>query len=89
VTGALALDEERVVLAFLHQTMTSLVSACQRLLPLGQTAATRILWDLKLAIVDTTARSAAVSAARASAFMPLLDWGAMEHPSLITRLFIS
>ena len=87
--GALALDEERVVLAFLHQTMTSLVSACQRLLPLGQTAATRILWDLKPAIIDATVRSAAVSTAQASCFMPLLDWGAMEHPSLTTRLFIS
>ena len=92
VAGALGLDEERAVLAFLHQTLASLVSACQRLLPLGQTAATRILWDLKPAVIDAAARSVGANkqnVADVSCFMPLLDWGAMEHPSLTTRLFIS
>jgi urease accessory protein len=41
--AALAFEEDRPVLAYLHQSMASLVSACQRLLPLGQTAATKIL----------------------------------------------
>lgn len=92
LAGALGLDEERAVLAFLHQTVASLVSACQRLLPLGQTAATRILWDLKTAVIDAAARSAGANkqnVADVSCFMPLLDWGAMEHPSLTTRIFIS
>ncbi len=88
-SGVLGFDEDRAVLAFLHSCAASLVSACQRLLPLGQNAATRILWELKPAIVETTRRSAACSADDAACFMPMLEWGAMEHPALSTRLFIS
>jgi urease accessory protein len=87
--GALGIDENRAVLAYLHQSMACLVSACQRLLPLGQTEATRILWRLKPAIIETAARSATCQIDDAFCFMPLLDWGAMEHPALSTRLFVS
>ena len=90
-SGALGFPEDRAILAFLHQSATSLVSACQRLLPLGQSQATRILWELKPAIIEAAARSATASANLNSVccFTPLLDWGAMEHPALATRLFIS
>lgn len=81
--------EDRVALVYLHQSVTSLVSACQRLLPLGQTEAARILWNLKPAIIAAARRSAAFAIDDACCFMPLLDWGAMEHPALSTRLFIS
>jgi urease accessory protein len=87
--GVLGFEEDRVVLAFLHSFAASLVSACQRLLPLGQNAATRILWELKPTIVETMRRSMGCSVEDAFCFMPLLDWGAMEHPALATRLFIS
>ena len=87
--GVLGFEEERAILAFLHSCAASLVSACQRLLPLGQNAAMRILWELKPVIVETMKRSAGCSVDDASCFMPLLDWGAMEHPALATRLFIS
>jgi urease accessory protein len=88
-SGALGFSEDRVVLAYLHQSTANLVSACQRLLPLGQTDATRILWNLKLVMIDTAARSAAGDPESVSCFTPLLDWGAMEHPALSTRLFVS
>ena len=87
--GVLGFPEDRTVLAYLHQCVASLVSACQRLLPLGQSAATRILWDLKTTMIETAARSGACALDDACCFMPLLDWGAMEHPALTTRLFIS
>jgi urease accessory protein len=85
----LGFAEDRVVLVYLHQSVASLVSACQRLLPLGQSEAARILWNLKPAIVASANRSAKTTLEDASCFMPLLDWGAMEHPALTTRLFIS
>jgi urease accessory protein len=88
-SGALGFAEDRAVLAYVHQSMASLVSACQRLLPLGQSQATRILWELKPAILEAAARSATTSLDSVCCFMPLLDWGAMEHPALATRLFIS
>ena len=87
--GALEFGEESVVVAYLHQSVASLVSACQRLLPLGQTEATRILWNLKPTMIETVDRSLAAHLDDVCCFNPLLDWGAMEHPALGTRLFIS
>jgi urease accessory protein len=89
VGGAFQFDEDSVVLAYLHQFVASAVSAFQRLLPLGQTQATRILWSLKPAMMEAASRSAGCSLDNLSSFTPLLDWGAMEHPALSTRLFIS
>jgi urease accessory protein len=87
--GALQIEADRCVLAFLHQSVAGLLSACQRLLPLGQTEATRILWNLKLALAEAATRSAALTTESVASFTPLLDFAAMEHPALSTRLFIS
>lgn len=89
VAGLLGFDEHRTVLTFLHQTVACMVSGCQRLLPLGQTEAARILWKLKPLIVETADRSLEFGTGDVCSFMPLLDWGAMEHPALSTRLFVS
>jgi urease accessory protein len=85
----LGFAEDRVALIYLHQSGASLLSSCQRLLPLGQSEAARILWSLKPAIIAAANRSVVTALEDASCFMPLLDWGAMEHPALSTRLFIS
>ena len=87
--GALGFAEEPAILAFLHQWAACLISACQRLLPLGQNAATRILWDLKPAIVQAAEQSSGKRLDSVNCAMPLPDWGSMEHPALPTRLFIS
>lgn len=89
VSAVLGFDENRATLAYLHQMAANLISACQRLLPIGQNEATRILWNLKPAIVEASAFSATCTLQSVTCFMPLLDWGAMEHPALRTRLFIS
>lgn len=81
--GALGIPEHAVVLAYLNQAVASLVSACQRLMPLGQSAAARILWNLKPAIVQAS-RSEEVSC-----FSPFLELASMRHGWLETRLFIS
>jgi len=89
--AALGIDEEATLLAYLHQTLTNLVSACQRLLPLGQNQATRMLWELKppLAALVTQAAAQSFDVNEAACFAPLLEIGSMRHPSLATRLFIS
>lgn len=89
VCGVLEISADRAALAYLHQSIANLVSACQRLLPLGQTAAAQILWDLKPAMLETAQSSAMCGVDEVASFMPLLDWGAMEHPAISTRLFIS
>lgn len=89
--GALAFGEQTTVLAYLHQSLAGLVSACQRLLPLGQTQAGRILWNLKPALAEI----ADLGCGRepdgndTTCFTPLVDLAAMRHPTLATRLFIS
>jgi urease accessory protein len=87
--GVLQIEQARAVLAYLHQSVASLLSVCQRLLPLGQTEATRILWNLKPAIAEAASCGAALTIETVACFTPLLDCAAMEHPALTTRLFIS
>jgi len=88
VGGVLGLDEAATVEAYLHQTFTGLVSACQRLMPLGQTRAQQILWGLKSSILAAVI-SDAESYEEVCCFAPLLDLGSMRHTTLTTRLFIS
>ncbi len=89
--GALGLDEDAVVLAYLQQALTGLVSACQRLLPLGQSRASQILWRLKAPLIAAAEQSRATSLADdgCSFFAPLVEIASMRHPTLPTRLFIS
>jgi urease accessory protein len=89
VSGALQFDEDRSVCAYLHQSVAGLISACQRLMPLGQTRAQRILWDLKPRIIEAARSSTEFTIHDVPCFLPQLDWGAMEHAELFTRLFIS
>jgi len=88
--GLLQIDETDVVLAYLLQSLTGLVSACQRLLPLGQSRASQILWHLHSAVLAAVERSkAAVADDEIACFTALVDLGSMLHPALTTRLFIS
>ncbi len=81
--AAFAIDEDAAVLAYLQQSVTGLVSACQRLMPLGQVAAQSIVWNLKPAIEQ------AAAAKELSCFTPLPEIASMRHSRLETRLFIS
>jgi urease accessory protein len=89
--GALQLEETLVVSAYLQQSLAGLVSACQRLLPLGQSQASRILWRLKptLLTVAEQSKNTIMNNDALALFTPLLDVGSMRHPNLTTRLFIS
>ena len=88
VGGALGLGGDVTVGAYLHQTLGGLVSACQRLMPLGQTRAQQILWDLKPSII-TAASCGSEGYDEVNCFAPMLDLGSMRHTTLTTRLFIS
>lgn len=81
-------DEQTTALAYLQQALAGLVSACQRLLPLGQSQAGCILWKLKPTLLAAV-RASARGIDEATCFTPLPDIGALRHPALATRLFIS
>jgi urease accessory protein len=85
--AALSIPEDAAVLAYLQQSITGLISACQRLMPLGQIAAAKILWNLKPAMVVASQR--AIAQERISCFNPLPELASMRHSSIETRLFIS
>jgi urease accessory protein len=90
VGGLLGVDVTTTVLAYLQQTLLGLISASQRLLPLGQSQASQLAWRLKpvLLIVAQQGEDAILDDDVAS-FTPLVDIGSMRHPTLKTRLFIS
>jgi urease accessory protein len=81
-----AIPEEWMVPAYLQQSIMGLVSACQRLMPLGQVAASRIIWNLRPAISRAVALSETLEV---PCFTPLPELGSMRHSSVETRLFIS
>jgi urease accessory protein len=80
--GFAGVDERSTVLGWLHQSVAALVSAAQRLAPLGQTRASGILWSLKPLMAE-------IAEGGADCFMPLPEVAAMRHSKLPTRLFIS
>jgi urease accessory protein len=94
----LGLNEDETALALLRQNVAGLVSACQRLMPLGQGRAGRLLWQLQDAIISAAYTPAALSQVALSPvntpeppcfFTALLDVGSMRHPQRNVRLFIS
>lgn len=87
--GALGFDADETVAAFLQQSVTSIISVCQRLLRLGQLEAAQMNWDLKPCIAETTAKSSKLAIDEVCSFAHLPELGSMRHPMLPTRLFVS
>jgi urease accessory protein len=87
--GVFGIDGATAAAAYLQQSMTALVSACQRLLPLGQTQAHQILWNLKPAILRAVEAGSRSHPSHMSCFTPLLDVASARHANLYTRLFMS
>ncbi len=89
--GILKVDEVVATLAYLQQSLIGLVSACQRLLPLGQSQASQIIWQLKPTLLTVAGHSKEVAANmdEMSICTPLVEVGSMRHPYLTTRLFMS
>ncbi len=77
--------EQNAIAGWLHQSVAAMISAMQRLAPLGQSRASRILWSLK----PLMAAIADPPESEPDCFSPLPEIAAMRHPSLSTRLFIS
>jgi urease accessory protein len=89
VCGVLGICEDWAALAYLQQTVTALVSACQRLMPLGQTAAARLIRNARPRLEHIAAAGARLGPDDAGAFSAALEVAGMRHPWLPVRLFIS
>jgi len=86
--GALGIEADDCIAAFLHQNVLSTISAAQRLMALGQRDANRIAWKLKPVILEAVRRSR-IAPEETYCFAHLPELGSMRHPNLFTRLFIS
>jgi urease accessory protein len=80
---------DEVAAAYLHQSLSGLIFACQRLMPLGQSGAATLLWQLKPVILETVAGARETPVEAVCLSQPLLDVASSRHPGLGTRLFIS
>ncbi len=89
VGGALGIPRAACAAAFLHQSLYGAVSACQRLLPFGQSSAAALLWELKPRILSVVADTAGREPDDLWNPQPMLEMASMRHPRLSTRLFIS
>ena len=91
VGGLLGVEETAVVLAYLQQSLQSLIFTFQRLLPLGQSQASAITWRLKPALLAVADQSKvlALHPEDIAVLTPLPDLASMRHPTLETRLFVS
>ena len=89
VCAVLGIDRQTSATCYLHQSLAGLISAAQRLLPLGQNRASVLLWEVKPPIILTVERSLRLSLEEVSCFLPALDLASMNHPYLATRLFVS
>jgi urease accessory protein len=87
--AALQLPGKIAAAAFLHQSVSGAISACQRLLPVGQTTAMRLLWSLKPGMLEAVEAAAITPIDELSNMQPMLEVASMRHPHLSTRLFIS
>ena len=85
--AALGILDDATALAYLRQSVAGLVSACQRLMALGQAAANKIVWNLSPMIAQAAARG--TNDEEVWCFNPFLELASMRHASLETRLFIS
>jgi urease accessory protein len=85
VAGGAGISEPNAILGWLHQSATALLSAAQRLAPVGQTRASHILWSLK-PLMTAIAQEVATEA---DCFTPLPEIASMRHVKLTTRLFMS
>ena len=80
---------EEMAGAYLYSTSAGLVGAALRLMPLGQLAGQRILWNLRPLIAKLAVEVQGQTEAEMWAFAPALEIAAMRHASLDARLFRS
>ena len=89
IGGILEWDALEMTGAYLYSTSAALVGASLRLLPLGQLAGQRILWNVKPLIATLAEEAQDKREADMWSFAPALEIASMRHALLDARLFRS
>lgn len=77
------------LLSYLYSASASFVAAGQKLVPLGQSAAQKLLFDLSGKIDEAMNKSKEIEMDSIYSFVPLLDVRSMLHERQRVRLYIS
>jgi urease accessory protein len=89
VGGVMAWPAKEMAGAYLYSTSAALVGAALRLMPLGQLAGQRILWNIRPLIEKLAAEAQGKTQGDMWTFAPALEIASMRHASLDARLFRS
>jgi urease accessory protein len=89
IGGVMAWPPQDMAGAYLYSTSAALVGAALRLMPLGQLAGQRILWNIRPLIGKLAAEVQGETQADMWTFAPALEIAGMRHASLDARLFRS
>lgn len=89
IGGMLGWDSLEMTSAYLYSTSAALVGAALRLLPLGQLAGQRILWNAQPVIAEFAQDAQDKSEEDIWSFAPALEIASMRHARLDARLFRS
>lgn len=89
LAGRLGIPPDEAVAAYLYSSITGLVSACVRLVPLGHTDGQRILTTLRSLISELVSDCLNKNIDEIGGFAPLNEWAAKQHETLYSRLFQS
>jgi urease accessory protein len=89
IGGILGWDSLEMTGAYLYSTSAALVGTALRLLPLGQLAGQRILWNVRPLIAKLSAEAQQKNEQDMWSFAPALEIASMHHALLDARLFRS
>jgi urease accessory protein len=89
IGGVMDWPAREMVSAYLYSTSAALVGAALRLMPLGQLAGQRILWNVKPLIASLAEEAQDKTQADMWSFAPALEIASMHHALLDARLFRS
>lgn len=89
LSGKIGISAQEAVAAYLYSSVTGLVSACVRLVPLGHTDGQRILTAMRAVIGQLVPTCLEKEIEDLGGFAPLNEWAAKQHETLYSRLFQS
>jgi urease accessory protein len=89
IGGVLGWPAKEMVGAYLYSTCAALVGASLRLMPLGQLAGQRILWNMQPLIAELAEEAQNKTETDMWTFAPALEIASMRHAMLDARLFRS
>ena len=89
IGGVMAWPSKEMAGAYLYSTSAALVGAALRLMPLGQLAGQRILWNVQPLIANLEEEIQDNTESDIWSFAPALEIASMRHVMLDARLFRS